>query len=139
MIAAVNGTAPSDLRTQWETLRIRINPDVSPEEAARLQLEVLMFASEITWPVNQARLEEKRAAAEARREFTDAFILSSESSDRKREAVAKSTTAVRIAEAKFDSAEAYRKLLEDLRDDVKMAHYALRAVAKIVTEDRFLN
>lgn len=122
----------------WREIRVKIGPNTTPEEATKLQLQVLQFATELTWPVNQARLLERQAEVEHKRAITNAF-LNAEGSDRKRDATAKSDRDARIAEVKYVEAEAYRKLLEDLRDDGKMTHYALRAVMKNNVDDKFLS
>jgi hypothetical protein len=124
-----------DLKGQVEALKIKIKPELPAEEVTRMQLEVLSFASGLTWPVNESRLYETRCIGEKNRAFTNAF-LTAEGSDRKRDAEAKSDSKYRIAEVKAQEAEIYRKLLEDVKQDFIAIHYALRAMLKDKTEEK---
>lgn len=123
------------LKDQVEQLKIKIKADLPVEEIVRMQLETLLFASSLTWPVNQARFYEAKMASDKNRAFTKAFLLAV-GSDRKRDADAKADGDVRVAEAKAHEAEVYRKLIEDTKQDFIAIHYALRAMLKDRTEDR---
>lgn len=127
-----------DLKTDVENLKIQIRPDLTNEEIVRMQLEVLVFASNLTWPINQSRFYEAKMAREKNRAYTTSF-LSADGSDRKRDADAKSSGEVRVAEALAHEAEVYRKLLEDLKEDMLKLHYSLRATLKDQTEERKYN
>ena len=94
-----------------------------------------MFAPGRTWTVKEARLYEARCVGEKNRAYTDAF-LTAEGSDRKRDAEAKKAAKVRIAEAKSQEAEVYRKLLEDVKQDFLLIHYSLRAMLRDKTEEK---
>lgn len=125
------------LRNKWESLRLQITPDMTSDNIMKMQLEVVQFASELTWPLNQSRLYEKRSQAEGKRAYTTAYLSRpSEESDRRRDTNAKADVKVRIAEAKSDEAEVYRKLLEDFKEDAVRLHYALRAMMKDQAEER---
>ena len=123
------------LKDEVEQLKIKIKADLPVEEIVRMQLETLLFASSLTWPVNQARFYEAKMASDKNRAFTKAFLLAV-GSDRKRDADAKADGDVRVAEAKAHEAEVYRKLIEDTKQDFIAIHYALRAMLKDRTEDR---
>lgn len=123
------------LKDEVTKLRIKIKADLPADEIIRMQLEVLMFASNLTWPVNQARFYEAKMQSDRNRAFTTAFLTTT-GSDRKRDAEAKSSGDVRVAEAKAHEGEVYRKLLEDTKEDFLKIHYALRAMLKDKTEDK---
>jgi len=123
------------LKDQVAKLKIKIKADLPVDEIIRMQLEVLMFASDLTWPINQARFYEAKMASDKNRAFTRAFLTTT-GSDRKRDAEAKADGDVRVAEAKAHEGEVYRKLLEDTKEDFLKIHYALRAMLKDKTEDR---
>jgi hypothetical protein len=130
--------APTDLKdiqSEVAKLRVQVKSDLPVDEVIRMQLEVLMFASGLTQTVNEARWYEAKCVGESKRAYTDAFLLS-EGSDRKRDAEAKKAGPVRIAEAKSQEAEVYRKLLEDTKQDFIAIHYALRAMLRDKTEEK---
>lgn len=124
-----------DLKSQVDKLKIQIKADLPADEIIRMQLEVLLFASSLTWPVNQARFYEAKMQSDRNRAFTTAF-LTTIGSDRKRDAEAKAAGEVRVAEAKAHEGEVYRKLLEDTKEDFLKIHYALRAMLKDRVEER---
>lgn len=123
------------LKDEVTKLRVQIKADLPADEIVRMQLEVLMFASGLTWPVNQARFYEAKMQSDRNRAFTRAFLVAV-GSDRKRDADAKADGDVRVAEAKAHEGEVYRKLLEDTKEDFLKIHYALRAMLKDKVEDR---
>ena len=123
------------LKDEVEQLKIKIRADLTSDEIVKMQLETLLFASSLTWPVNQARFYEAKMSSDKNRAFTKAFLMAV-GSDRKRDADAKADGDVRVAEAKAHEAEVYRKLLEDTKQDFIAIHYALRATLKDRTEDR---
>ena len=123
------------LKDQVTELKVKIKADLPADEIMRMQLEVLLFASSLTWPINQSRFYEAKMSSDRNRAFTTAFLLAT-GSDRKRDADAKADGDVRVAEAKAHEAEVYRKLLEDTKEDFLKIHYALRAMLKEKTEDR---
>lgn len=123
------------LKDQVDKLKIQIKADLPATEIIRMQLEVLLFASNLTWPVNQARFYEAKMQSDRNRAFTTAF-LTTVGSDRKRDAEAKASGDVRVAEAKAHEGEVYRKLLEDTKADFIAIHYALKAMLKDKTEDK---
>lgn len=125
----------SDLQTQVADLKILIKADMPSDEIIRMQLEVLLFATNLTQTINQARFYEAKMASDRNREFTKAF-LTTIGSDRKRDAEAKANPDVRVAESKAHEAEVYRKLLEDVKQDFIAIHYALRAMLKDRTEEK---
>ena len=118
------------LRQKCDELKLKIHPNLTVDEISRMQLETLNFASSLTWPIYKARLREFRSQADARAAYTRKFLLSLETSDRKKEADAKSNDEVREEEEIAFSAEAERKLIEDLKEDFKTLHYSLRAMLK---------
>jgi flagellar biosynthesis regulator FlaF len=124
-----------DIKEQVEKLKLQIRPDLTTDEIVRMQLEVLVFASGLTWPINQARFYEAKMARDKNRAYTSVF-LSAEGSDRRRDADAKASSEVRVAEALAHEAEVYRKLLEDLKEDMLKLHYSLRATLKDHTDER---
>lgn len=124
-----------DLKEQVEKLKIQIKPDLPTEEIIRLQLEVLMFATSLSWPIAQARFYEAKMLKEFRHAQTTAFLLA-EGSDRKRDAESKRNSEARVAETKFQEAEVIRKLLEDTKEDLVALHYGLRATLKDKTEEK---
>lgn len=123
------------LQDQVEKLKLKIKADLPADEIVRMQLEVLLFASNLTGPVNQARFYEAKMQSDRSRAFTTAF-LTTVGSDRKRDAEAKASGDVRVAEAKAHEAEVYRKLLEDTKADFIAIHYALKAMLKDKFDDR---
>lgn len=123
------------LKDEVDKLKIKIKADLPVDEIVRMQLEVLMFASSLTWPINQARFYEAKMASDKNRAFTKAFLMAV-GSDRKRDADAKADGDVRVAEAKAHEGEVYRKLLEDTKEDFLKIHYALRAMLKDKTEEK---
>lgn len=138
MTLLVKDWTPSDvgdLKSDVEKLKIRIKPDMLVEEIVRMQMEVLMFASGLTWPIAQARFYEAKMQGEKIREQTRAF-LSAEGSDRKRDAEAKAAASVRVAESKAWEAEVSRKLLEDIKEDLTMMHYALKSMLNDKTQEK---
>ena len=124
-----------DIKEQADKLKIKIRPDMPVDEITRMQLEVLAFATGLTWPINQSRFYEAKMSRDKNRAYTQAF-LSVEGSDRKRDAEAKMSGDVRMAEVKAHEAEVYRKLLEDMKEDFLKLHYSLRAMLKDKTEER---
>lgn len=127
-----------DLKSDVEKLRIRVKADMPTEEINRLHIEVLMFASSLTWPIAQARFYEAKMLKEFRHAQTTAFLLA-EGSDRKRDAEAKRNAEARVAESKFQEAEVSRKLLEDVKSDLEKIHYALKATLTDKVEERKYN
>lgn len=125
----------SGLKAQIDALKIRVKPDMPVDEIVRMQLEVLMYASSLTWPINQSRFYEAKMGSDKNRAFTKAFLMAV-GSDRKRDADAKADGDVRVAEAKAHEAEVYRKLLEDTKQDFIAIHYALRSMLKDKTEEK---
>lgn len=123
------------LQTQIADLKVQIKADIPLDEAIRMQLEVLLFATSLTETINHARFYEAKMSAERNREFTKAF-LSTIGSDRKRDAEAKASPDVRVAESKAYEAEVYRKLLEDIKADFLLIHYSLRAILRDKTEEK---
>ena len=124
-----------DLQKQVQDLKVKVKPGLPVDEIVRMQLEVLMFASGLTWTINEARFYEARCIGEMKRAYTDAF-LTADGSDRKRDAEAKKAGKVRLAEAKSQEAEVYRKLLEDVKQDFLLIHYSLRAMLRDKTEEK---
>jgi len=123
------------LKDEVEQLKIKIRADLTSDEIVKMQLETLLFASSLTWPVNQARFYEAKMSSDKNRAFTKAFLMAV-GSDRKRDADAKADGDVRVAEAKAHEAEVYRKLLEDVKADFIAIHYALKAMLRESTESK---
>ena len=125
-----------ELQDQQRKLKVKIRPDLTADEATSMQLECIAFASELTWPIYQARLSEARKGATARHEYTKAFQLSNGGSDRKKDADAKANEEVRLAETVAYQAECERKLLEDMKQDFRELHHSLKAMLKDKTAER---
>ena len=123
------------LKDEVEQLKIKIRADLTSDEIVKMQLETLLFASSLTWPVNQARFYEAKMSSDKNRAFTKAFLMAV-GSDRKRDADAKADGDVRVAEAKAHEAEVYRKLLEDVKADFIAIHYALKSVLASHVQDQ---
>src|SRR5690242_3070775 len=94
----------SDLAQQVDKLKLEVKSDMPVEKIVKMQLEVLMLASSLTSTIANARFYEAKMNAEARSVYTQSF-LAAEGSDRKRDATAKATSAVRVAESKAFEAE----------------------------------
>lgn len=124
-----------DFKRKIDALKFKIKADMPADEIVRMQLEVLMYASSLTWPINQARFYEAKMGSDKNRAFTKAFLMAV-GSDRKRDADAKADGDVRVAEAKAHEAEVYRRLLEDTKADFIAIHYSLRAMLKEKGDDR---
>lgn len=124
-----------DIKGEVEKLKLQIRPDLTTDEVVRMQVEVLVFATNLTWPIAQSRFYEAKMARDKNRAYTQVF-LTAEGSDRRRDADAKASSEMRVAEAMAHEAEVYRKLLEDLKEDMLKLHYSLRATLKDQTEER---
>lgn len=125
----------AEISNRVSELRLQVKSDMPVEEITRMQLEVLMLSSSLTTPIANARFYESKMNAEARSAYTQSF-LSAEGSDRKRDATAKASSAVRVAESKAFEAEVVRKLLEDYKEDLTALHYSVRSMLKDRTEER---
>lgn len=123
-----------ELTKKVQELKLQIKPDLPVDEIVRMQLEVLMFASNLTWTIAQARFFEAKKNAEVRSAYTESF-LKTEGSDRKRDASAKAASPVRVAESKAFEAEVTRKLLEDYKTDLVAIHYALKTMLAAKTQE----
>lgn len=130
--------ADSDLAKTVDELKLQVKSDMPVEKIVKMQLEVLMLASSLTTTIANARFYEAKMNAEARSVYTQSF-LTAEGSDRKRDATAKATATVRVAESKAFEAEVTRKLIEDYKEDLVAIHYAVRAMLKDRTEERKFN
>ncbi|SRR6266702_4002281 len=129
---------PKDLegfQGKVEELRLKVKPDLPVDEIVRMELEVLMFASSLTWPIAQARFYEAKMQGAAKNEYTRSF-LTKEGTDRRRDAEAKASSEVRVAEVKAFEAEVSRKLLEDVKNDFVAIHYALKAMLSEKTSEK---
>ena len=120
-----------------DELKIKVKPDMLVDDIIRMQLEVIQFASDLTWTIANARFYEAKLIGEAKGEYTRAF-LTAEGSDRKRDAEAKANSKVRIAESKAFEAEVTRKLLEDTKADLVAIHYAAKAMLTDKTAEKRL-
>lgn len=127
--------ADSDLAKMVDDLKLQVKSDMPVEKIVKMQLEVLMLASSLTSTIANARFYEAKMNAEARSVYTQSF-LTAEGSDRKRDATAKATASVRVAESKAFEAEVTRKLLEDYRTDLIAIHYSIRAMLRDKTEEK---
>lgn len=126
-----------NLRKKVNDLKLRVKPDMPIDDIIVMQLELLQFSSTLTWTIADARFYEAKTVAEAKGEYTRAF-LTAEGSDRKRDAEAKANPQVRVAESKAFEAEVTRKLLEDAKADLVAIHYAVRAMLTDRTAEKKL-
>lgn len=137
----LNNWHPSDLvetERRWEFLKLPDNGEIDPNDASKLMIQYEAQAQDWADQLANAQLYEEMTEWEAKGKYHVAFLRSEATSDRKKEAEAKSNEKVRAAEISLIEAKAATTLAKMKHEGAVRSTHAMKAILRVKEGEKWL-
>lgn len=128
----------SKIEDRWSYLRLPENGEVDPAQAAQWMILYEAQAQDWADELANAQLYEEMMEWEAKGKYHVAFMRSEASSDRKKEAEAKSNEKVRAAEIALIEARAATLLAKMKHESAVRTTHAMKAILRVKESEKWL-